>query len=430
MTATYQPLDQTDGSGRSGCNFCKVLQCLCCLVVFTVLAGYGAFVYIGAKQGSQQMLELTDSRNQYCTPGVDDVDMKNITYNIWWPGCGYVTSVDNLSDGCTEPCVDRNVMLEMNELNNKLPSMRISYSSRNSSDFDTVELGGWWLPADEDEFPGPRPRIVVQHGFQSNSNEFRQQFIAFILRSLGYDVLLNNFRDHCYSDPSKEQIYQWGGAYPLDTLGAWDYAKDDPDSILGGPVNASQVGILGFSKGGFITLNVLGMEGQIPGLWEDASVEQPKTIFGYGFEQLLEGYGVGWLTAAVVDPAWWIILHNAQAAGVNLEEHTPATTLPLGPDTQRPVYMAHNIPDTTVPVSEAYGIKEILEKYPEKYKISDFWLLDDLCDELNHAANHLSNYAEYKLRLCSFWADVFGKSSDDCASGISASKDTKKEVKL
>jgi len=25
--------------------------------------------------------------------------------------------------------------------------------------------------------------------------------------------------------------------------------------------------------------------------------------------------------------------------------------------------MAHNIPDTTVPVSEAYGIKEILEKY-------------------------------------------------------------------
>jgi len=29
------------------------------------------------------------------------------------------------------------------------------------------------------------------------------------------------------------------------------------------------------------------MEGQIPGLWEDASVEQPKTIFGYGFEQRL-----------------------------------------------------------------------------------------------------------------------------------------------
>ena len=37
-------------------------------------------------------------------------------------------------------------------------------ATRNSSDFDTVQLGGWWLPADEDEFPGPRPRIVVQHG--------------------------------------------------------------------------------------------------------------------------------------------------------------------------------------------------------------------------------------------------------------------------
>ncbi len=38
-------------------------------------------------------------------------------------------------------------------------------------------------------------------GFQENSNGFRQQFVAFILRSLGYDVLLNNFRDRCYSEP-------------------------------------------------------------------------------------------------------------------------------------------------------------------------------------------------------------------------------------
>ena len=30
-----------------------------------------------------------------------------------------------------------------------------------------------------------------------------------------------------------------------------------------------------------------GMEGEIPGVWEDAAVEQPKTVFGYGFEQSL-----------------------------------------------------------------------------------------------------------------------------------------------
>ena len=41
----------------------------------SAVAGYGAFVYIGAKQGSQQMLELTDSRNQYC-PLVFQEDMK------------------------------------------------------------------------------------------------------------------------------------------------------------------------------------------------------------------------------------------------------------------------------------------------------------------------------------------------------------------
>lgn len=34
--------------------------------------------------------------------------------------------------------------------------------------------------------------------------------------------------------------------------------KKRKTAALSGPVNASQVGILGFSKGGFITLNVLG----------------------------------------------------------------------------------------------------------------------------------------------------------------------------
>jgi hypothetical protein len=35
---------------------------------------------------------------------------------------------------------------------------------RTASGFETVQLQGLWLPADASKFPGPRPRIVVQHG--------------------------------------------------------------------------------------------------------------------------------------------------------------------------------------------------------------------------------------------------------------------------
>ena len=35
---------------------------------------------------------------------------------------------------------------------------------RTASGIETVQLEGLWLPADAKKFPGPRPRIVVQHG--------------------------------------------------------------------------------------------------------------------------------------------------------------------------------------------------------------------------------------------------------------------------
>lgn len=419
----YKPLDAPDRTNEGPDRAAptqplvvrKILTICCCLLIFLIVAAYMALVWIGQSQGTTSMLQLTPNIVLYCTPE-DAVDMDNVTYNIWWPGCDYVTSMQNFTDGCLEPCVDASIMFDMQKLNEELPSKLVSYPSRTASGFETVQLQGLWLPADASKFPGPRPRIVVQHGFQANMNEFRQQFVAFILRSLGFDLLLNNFRDHCRSDHSRERVFHWGDAYPFDTLGAWDYAKDDPDGLLGGSMDASKVGILGFSKGGFNTLNALGLEGEIPGVWVDSAPSEPKTVYGYGLELFLKGYGIDFLTPLVLEPAWAIILHNGRAAGVDMEKHLPATTLPLGPDTKRPVYMVQNIPDTTVPKREAEKLKQILEKYPEKYNLSNVWLLDKVCKNVDHCANHLSKLAEYKYRLCSFFASLFDLSLDLCLS--------------
>eukprot|EP00435_Cladocopium_sp_Y103_P014433 s1926_g3.t1 len=405
----YKPLDAPDRINAGGCCSCscsKFLTICCCLLIFLIVAAYVALVWIGQSEGTTSMLQLTPNVVMYCTPE-DAVDMDNLTYNIWWPGCGY----------------DSSVMFDMQKLNEELPSKLVSYPSRTASGIETVQLQGLWLPADSTKFPGPRPRIVVQHGFQSNMNEFRQQFAAFILRSLGFDLLLNNFRDHCGSDQSRERVFHWGDAYPFDTLGAWDYAKDDPDGELGGSMDASKVGVLGFSKGGFTTLNALGLEGKIPGVWVDGAPSEPKTVYGFGLELFLADYGLDFLAPLVVGPAWAIILHNGRAAGVDMEKHLPATTLPLGPDTKRPVYMVQNIPDTTVPKREAERLKQVFEKYPEKYNLN-FWMLDKVCKDVDHCANHLSNLAEYKYRLCSFFASLF-ESSLDCLSPVAkAAKDT------
>ena len=71
--------------------------------------------------------------------------------------------------------------------------------------------------------------------------------------------------------------------------GAWDYAKDDPDGLLGGPMEASKVGLFGFSKGGFTALNAFGLEGQIPAVWVDGAPSEPKTVYGYGLRRFLGG---------------------------------------------------------------------------------------------------------------------------------------------
>merc|ERR1739848_773185 len=72
---------------------------------------------------------------------------------------------------------------------------------------------------------------------------------------MGFSVLLNNIRGVGYSENTTAGITTWGYAYHFDLLGAWDYLKQDPDSILGGQLPASKVGIMGFSMGAFITLN-------------------------------------------------------------------------------------------------------------------------------------------------------------------------------
>jgi len=294
------------------------------------------------------------------------------------------------------------------------PGKLVKYFSRDKEGVESVGLEGWWLPApSEKSSKKSAPRIVLQHGFKSNSNNFRPYLAAYMLRKLGFSVLVNNFRDHGYSDKSENHIYEWGDAYPYDLLGAWDYARMDPGGDLGGEMASNKVGIMGFSKGAFTTVNAFGLEADVPAAWVDSPPFTPKIVFGAGATKEMSGLGIGFAAPLLIDPVWDRVLDEASSHGVDFNKNLPKDVLPSGPDTKRPIFVTSNVNDATVPIGELDQLVALLEEYPEKYSTSK-WVNDDTCGDENHCVDHLSKFDDDSTKLCEFWKPVFELSTDSC----------------
>jgi len=397
------------------CFVKALLVILICVPVLILVAYFGLRIYL-ASHAKAQMLTINAEDANW---GIEN-NIAEAVSKMWWPGCDYVTSIDDITKKCADPCYDPAILHEMWVFNKNNPGQLVSYPSREDTTgrhtFETIQLKGWWLPA-VGGFQEPRPRIVIQHGFTENSNFFRPQLAAYMLRKMGFDVLLNNFRDHGYSGNSSVRIYQWGNAYPLDLLGAWDYARKDPDGKLGGTLPDNKVGLMGFSKGAFVTLQSFGIEGKVPGAWVDAPPFEPKTVFSHGAKGVLEGMGLGWaVSLGVVDSAWQAVEDAALSKGVDLNYHKTTDSLSKGPNTKRPIYTVANSKDGTVPFSEHESLVALLGDMPEKYDLKGKWVNSGQCHGMSHCVDHLTEYAEYTKRLCGFWTKVFQISSSACES--------------
>lgn len=288
----------------------------------------------------------------------------------------------------------------------------MSYNSRAEVGYETVRLTGWWLPAPQHD--QHTPRIVVQHGFTSNSNQHRQMFLAYQLRKIGFSVLVNNLRDHCYSDDSEARITEWGHAYPQDTLGAWDYAVNDPENVMGGPIAQNKVGVQGFSMGAFITSMVFGLESGVPAVWVDGPPSGPKSIFGAGFRSVLAGMGVSFLAGIFENTVWSNVEGAAMEKGTDIAKRTPEICLAQGADTNRSIFLVSNRGDTTVPWAESVRIEGFINTYPNKYNLVEKWDTEGACAGHTHCEDHVRIPAEYEAKMCSFWCGVFGLSETSC----------------
>lgn len=341
--------------------------------------------------------------------------MANLPSHSWWPGCGDVRDIGDF-EGCAEPCFSAGLIQRMQEFNTKYPGKLVTYESRANPFLKTVKLTGWWLPAPEKERKGNTTvempsRVVVQHSIGENSNTFRTQLTAYMLRSLGFSVLLNNLRDHCYSEDSSTHLIGWGHSYPFDVLGAWDYARTDPDGQLGGNLHAGKVGIMGFSLGAYVTAIAFGLEKEVPAAWLDSSPFRPKSTF---MER--ESMGLGPLAGPILNQAWSNLQSRAEDRGVYFNQHLPEEVLPTGPDTARHVGWVHNKEDGFVSYEDGEGLLRLLESLPQKYQLTKF-ATDGDCNGEAHAIDNLRLFNEYAARLCSFWTEALGVASSGCSSG-------------
>lgn len=374
----------------------------CCVVfLFIIFIGLPIFVAHKATERHFNWAENTYANcpgypEKYCTQG-DLLTPKNYTRYVAWNGCkqGYKTDKD-LS--CLTPCMAPSTIALVDKYNSDNPFKLVGFPSRKGPDGQKVaQLKAWWLPSGSPD----APRVVLLHGNNANANSRMQIMAAYLLRSMKIDVLVPNLRSHGLSQEGFDKT-TWSYEYPFDLLGAWDYAVGDPDGELGGKRPASQVGVMGFSMGGYVATSAFGLEKAIPALWADGAVFTVKgqTVAGIG------GLPLVGLLAPVLTPI--AMAFTRVLAGVDVDKYSPPLVLPGGPKTKRKIAIVGSSFDTFVPPTESLRLEHFVESYKAEYEVILTWFPKAACNDNNHCPDEFLLTDEYRAKLFSFWNKAFG----------------------
>jgi len=360
------------------------------------------------------------------------VTPENLTSTISFPNC---------RAGRGAPIVE-----EMDGLNDALLWKMVTFPSRKSDDGAKFleNLEGWWLPAQKAD----APRIVLVHDSDTNFNHWTVHTVAYLLRSMGFGVLIPSLRDHGSSPRSDHpDTVGWGWDYHLDVLGAWDLAVRD-NGELGGAVPGSKVGILGLGFGGFVALNAFGMEQNIPAVWLDSAPLDPRRVLHSHIVQQLEG-DLTYIASKFASAKKWVVekikkgnktfpVHVESIATtsanlapwftevawrwakhkspVSLDAVTPVKVLQppeKGEDAppRRIVAVVHGEKDTVVPSSESRGLIVAVE-LNGYVTVNVTYRPQSICGDDTHVVSHMWGPNAYREKLCEFWSDVFPHAVD------------------
>eukprot|EP00439_Symbiodinium_sp_Y106_P080974 s510_g19.t2 len=315
-------------------------------------------------------------------------------------GCEEGNKSDDDLRQCIHPCYNLSFVLSWERYNKDHEFRLVYFPSRAGPRGEVpVNISAWWLPAPP-RGGKPAPRIVAMHGVGANCNHCGVQSTCYLLRSMGFSCLTPSARDAGLSGPSSHpDILSWGYDYHLDTLGGWDYAVEDPDGLLGGPLPADQVGIMGFSKGAYETAIALGLEQRIPGAWLDSGPY--AGLFG--------------MIVSTVAPYVGSFFGDILARGDVFDPLKLLSNCTAG-EKKRQVLVAHGTLDDTVPTRYSAMAIEVLSGEPRCYEVRTY-TPPAYCNGASHHQEMWEFPDDTRHKLCSFWSRTFDRDPALCGLG-------------
>lgn len=322
-------------------------------------------------------------------------------------GCHEGNKTDEELEQCIHPCYNLTFVKTWEKFNEKYGFKVVYFPSRPGPHGEpAVNISAWWLPAPEGK--APRPRIVAMHGLASNNNHCGVQATCFLLRELGFSCLAPSARDFGLSGKSSHpNTLTWGYDYHLDLLGAWDYAVEDPDGVLGGKFPKDQVGVMGFSKGAYAAAIAMALEPRIPAGWLDSA---PFHGLRGSIESTVAMYVGPFLASILSPPVFW----SAQYFSENkVDNYDPIKLLSQQCPKQRAVMISQSSLDNIVPVSESQDATTILSGMPDCYDVHTY-TPPEYCNGERHHQEMWEFPDNTRSELCLFWSRAFQQEEALC----------------
>lgn len=210
-----------------------------------------------------------------------------------------------------------------------MPYEEISFTSQASN------LIGWFIPAPSGTTMTPhlnQPVIIIAHGW--NSNRSRVLRYAEPLHQAGYALLLYDARSHGESEGIPAPS---GMAFRDDVMAAIDYVSSRHD------VDATRIGVLGHSLGGFGSTAALKVEQRIKALVTDSMPVRMDTMVGAE----LTRKRIPKFPLAMIIPRVWFI-----RSGINKQKLRDFDLIHVLTHRSTPVLHIHSKQDNYIPSTE------------------------------------------------------------------------------
>jgi fermentation-respiration switch protein FrsA (DUF1100 family) len=212
---------------------------------------------------------------------------------------------------------------------------------------DSIRISGWFFKA-----PGPdrAPAIVLCHGIWTGRRECLPLALRF--RAAGYNVLCFDFRAHGLSDGRFTSV---GHHETNDVLGAVAFLTRRPE------VDATRIGVLGFSMGAAAAIQAAARSNHIAALVADSSYADFLDAAKYSFRLVTR---VPHFPLAPLAMTWAKLIVHVDASQLR-----PIDV--IGGISPRPVLITHGVEDEIVPVRHAHTLFKAANEPKELWTVPD-----------------------------------------------------------